>query len=227
MNVFSRVIDIVNANIHALLDSVEDPKKLIKLMIKKIDETQLKYKRHFAQLHIEQKAIMKQIMNEQGKIEDWQAKAELAITHNREDLAKAALMEKQKLTVKIDHLSSISSSMGEQLASLKKEMQQLQEKLIDAKTIEKKMLMTEQMNKVPDPIHPQMKNKKIGNFMNKLDEYEYQINHIETKALALGYIADNNIKSQNDEFSELRADDFINKELLALQKEQKKKTLND
>src|SRR5690349_14205234 len=96
MGIFSRTRDIIAANVTDLLDRAEDPAKMVRMIILEMEETLVEVRASAARTIADQKEMRRQI----GKLEQvqtsWTEKAELALSRDREDLAKAALVEKQK-----------------------------------------------------------------------------------------------------------------------------------
>ncbi len=96
MGIFSRTRDIVAANVADLLDKAEDPSKMIRMIIMEMEETLVEVRASAARTIADQKEMRRQITKLERIGEGWTEKAELALSKGREDLAKAALFEKQK-----------------------------------------------------------------------------------------------------------------------------------
>ena len=136
MGIFTRLTDIVNANLNALLDKAEDPRKMIRLIIQEMEDTLVEVRSATVQIIADKKEIERRVAAARREADDWRAQAEIALGRGREDLAKGALMAKSRATESADQLSAELEAVETDLAKANEDIQRLQAKLAEAKSRE-------------------------------------------------------------------------------------------
>ena len=212
MGIFSRFTDIVNSNINALLDKAEDPEKMVRLIIQEMEDTLVEVRSASAKTLANKKEIVNQIAKYESDESDWEAKAELALSKDREDLARAALQEKKKSAEAADALSKELAIVDEQISKLQDEIGQLQEKLADAKSRQKAIIMRQKTASSRLEVKKTLDSSKVDNAMGRFEQYERKIDDLESQVEAY----DLGKKTLQDEFAELEASDKVEDELAAL-----------
>lgn len=137
MGVFSRFTDIINSNINNLLDKAEDPEKMVRLIIQEMEDTLVEVRSSSAKTLADKKELSRQAIRFSEEAVQWQQKAELALSKGREDLARAALIEKSKCAENAESLNNELVHVDDHIVKLQGEISQLQDKLADAKTRKK------------------------------------------------------------------------------------------
>lgn len=219
MGIFSRFSDIVNSNINSLLDKAEHPEKMVRLIIQEMEDTLVEVRSTSAKSIAAKKDISRQIDKLQAEANDWQSKAELAISKDREELARAALVEKQKVQEQAEALSKELELVDDQLGKLQGEISQLQEKLADAKNRQKAIIMRQRTVSSRLEVKRTLDNGKVDDAMGRFERYERKIDDLESQVEAY----DMGKKTLADEFAELENDDNIDDELASLKAKMKAK----
>ncbi len=140
MGIFTRFSDIVNSNINAILDKAEDPEKIVRLMIQEMEDTLVEVRSAAARSIADKKDLNRKIEKFDRETADWNDRAELAMRKQREDLAKAALIEKSRVSGAVDVLKEDYLAVDDGLAKLNEDIARLESKLEDAKTRQKSLL---------------------------------------------------------------------------------------
>ena len=213
MGIFSRFADIVNSNISAILDKAEDPEKMVRLIIQEMEDTLVEVRSTSAKVLAEKKELLRRISRVQEQVQDWQDKAELALSKDREDLAKAALIEKQKTVALLQTLEMELQVVEEHIARLKDEVAQLQEKLNDARARQKTIIMRKQTATSRLEVKKQLDSSKIDDAMMKFEQYERRVEGLEARVESYDLGKKGSLA---DEFAALEAEDAVNDELAAL-----------
>ncbi|WP_333608469.1 phage shock protein PspA [Arsukibacterium sp.] len=220
MGIFSRFSDIVNSNINSLLDKAEDPEKMVRLIIQEMEDTLVEVRSSSAKTIAEKKELQRVVSRLQDEVNDWQAKAELALSKDREDLARSALIERQKAEDQAQSVANDMANLEEHISKLQDEVSQLQEKLADAKARQKSMLMRRSTVESRLEVKKTLDSNRINDAMYKFERYEQKIDSLEAQVESY----DLGKKSLKDEFAELAAQDKIDNELAALKAKVTQKT---
>jgi phage shock protein A len=129
MGIFTRFRDIVSANINAMLDKAEDPEKLIKLMIREMEDTLVEIKASCAGVMANSRKIERQLEETRSRVEYWEERAELAITKGRDDLGREALLERRGYKERADALDKELVESETLVQQYQDDIRQLEEKL--------------------------------------------------------------------------------------------------
>ncbi|MCY4531942.1 MAG: phage shock protein PspA, partial [Gammaproteobacteria bacterium] len=179
MGIFSRFTDIVNANINVLLDKAEDPEKMVRLIIQEMEETLVEVRTRSARLIADKKDLGRRIERLQSEAAEWDSRAEMALSKEREDLARAALKEK---TVTVEAATTIEVELEQvdiNLEKLSGDISQLQQKLVDAKTRQKALIIRSKTATSRIGVRRQLHDVDIEEAMSRFDRFERKIDILE------------------------------------------------
>jgi phage shock protein A len=212
MGIFSRISDIINSNINALLDSAEDPEKMVRLVIQEMEETLVEVRTNSARLLADKKELTRRFERLVKQSSDWQSKAELALGKGREDLAKLALIEKSEVNDIIEAIESDRAKLEETLNKLTEDIELLQLKLNEAKSGQKIIVMRTRATESRVTVNRKLRDNDVEMAISKLDYFEKKIDQMESQmeADAIGN------SSLHKEFDDLEMQDKIDQELQEL-----------
>ena len=133
MGIFTRFRDIVSANLNAMLDRAEDPEKLIRLMIREMEDTLVELKASCAGVMANSRKIQRQLSEIRSRVRHWEERAEVAVNKGRDDLAREALVEKRRYTERADGLDRESMECDALIEQYQDDIRQLEQKLQSAR----------------------------------------------------------------------------------------------
>jgi len=212
MGIFSRFTDIINSNINNLLDKAEDPAKMVRLIIQEMEDTLVEVRSSSAKTLAEKKELMRQVTRLEKDASQWQEKAELALSKERDDLARAALLEKKKSSQSAQALLEELTHTDEHISKLQNEISQLQDKLLDAKSRQKTILIREKSVSTRLKIKEKIHSSRVNDALNRFDHYERKIDNIEAEVESYDMAG----KSLADEIDDLATDAKVDDELAQL-----------
>lgn len=214
MGIFSRTRDIIAANVTDLLDKAEDPAKMIRMIIMEMEETLVEVRASAARTIADQKELRRQISKLEGVQAGWLEKAELALSKDREDLAKAALVEKQKATDLSAQLHDEITLLDESLKASEGDIGKLQGKLREARARQNSIVTRLESANNRARMRELTSGAKTDEAFARFELLERRVDYAEGRADAAGMGAAP--KTLEEEIAELQSSDKVDAELAAL-----------
>jgi phage shock protein A len=213
MGVFSRISDIVNSNLNSILDKAQDPEKIIRMIIQEMEDTLVEVRSSAVKTIAEQKQLERRIASLTADQADWQAKAELALSKDREDLAKAALQVKTRLGQEIASLHQRHEQVDSDLMKQSEDVAVLQQKLADAKSREATLIARHKTASNRLKIRSSLYDERVTDAFARFEQVEKSLDILEGKSEVYDI---GRTKGAIDELAALEADHQIESELAAL-----------
>ncbi|MEO1169258.1 MAG: phage shock protein PspA [Pseudomonadota bacterium] len=217
MGIFSRTRDIIAANVTDILDKAEDPAKMVRMIILEMEETLVEVRASAARTIADQKEMRRSITKLEQLQESWKDKAELALSKDREDLAKQALVEKQKASDMAARLNGEIEILDESLRAYEEDIAKLQGKLREARSrqnaISTRLETAENQIKLRDLYN----GDRVQDAFSRFEMLERHVDMAEGQADALA-LGNGQPKTLEEEIDELETSDKIEAELAAMKK---------
>jgi phage shock protein A len=215
MGIFSRLTDIVNSNINSILDRAQDPEKIIRLIIQEMEDTLVEVRSGAVRTIAEQKESERRLQALRREHDDWQRRAEFALTKNREDLAKGALLAKARCAESLKVVESQVEQIAAALAKQNEDIGKLQAKLADAKARERSIVARQKSAATRIKIRSKLYDERITDAFARFEQVERSLDELEGKAESydLGRKA-----TLHEELAGLEAEAGVDEELAALKK---------
>ena len=221
MGIFSRTRDIIAANVSDLLDKAEDPAKMIRLIILEMEEALVEVRASAARTIADQKEMRRQIARLEKVQEGWTEKAELALSKGREDLAKAALHEKQKAADIASQLHREIGELDDALKASEEDINKLQAKLREARARQNSIVTRLESAHQRARMREMYAGARADEAFARFEMLERRVDLAEGRAEAAAMGAAP--KSLEEEIAELRTADKVDAELAALKERLGKK----
>ncbi len=213
MSIFSRTRDIVASNVTDLISRSDDPAKTIRVIIMEMEETLVEVRASAARSIADQKEKQRQIAVLDRLQAGWTEKAELALSRGRDDLARAALVEKEKLAALAATVEQEVAAIATALRASEADIEKLQAKLREARmrqgAIATRMESAEHRARMREMYAGERVAQAFSNFELLERQADLAEGHAEALALA-------NPKTLEEEIAELRAAEQVDAELAAM-----------
>jgi phage shock protein A len=213
MGIFSRFSDIINSNINAILEKAEDPEKIVRLMIQEMEDTLVEVRSAAARAIADRKELTRKLEMIDRDLADWQSKAELAIDKGRDDLAKAALAEKNRLGKTAESLRHEQKAISDGLEKLNRDIASLEAKLADAKARQQAIVARHATATKRLQVRRRLHDYKIDDALIRFEQFERRMDVIEgeVESYDLG-----RKKDLSDEIADLESSEAVEREFSEL-----------
>ena len=213
MSIFSRLSDIINANINNLLEKAEEPEKIIRLMIQEMEDTLVEIRSAAAKCIADRKEHKRRIEYLSSDQEEWARRAELAVRNDREDLARAALSEKQGINDQIEQLQLEMDSLDAQFARFNDDIGKLQSKLSDAKKRQRSIMIRHKTATSQLAARKHIHDDRLDDMLFRFEDAERKIDRVESEGESLDI---GRRQSLAGEIEDLESDDRVDEALADL-----------
>ncbi len=219
MSIFSRLSDIVNSNINAIVAGAEDPKKIIRLIIQEMEDTLVEVRSSAVQTIAERKEIERRVATLTRDEAEWERKAELALSRDREDLARGALQARTHLTKTREALQDQLRQIMSGLAQQSDDIAKLQAKLADAKSREQALLSRTSITASRVKLRERLHDGRITDAFGRFEQIERNLDALEGRVESY----DLGRRTLEQEIDGLEADTAVESELDAMKAKLRKR----
>ncbi|HEY6434726.1 MAG TPA: phage shock protein PspA [Acetobacteraceae bacterium] len=210
MGIFSRLSDIVNSNINSILARAEDPEKIIRLIIQEMEDTLVEVRSSAVRSIAERKELERRVASLKREEEEWERKAELAVTRGRDDLAKGALHAKARVTQALTELETQLTQLVEALNRQNEDISKLQTKLNDAKTRQRALIARHKTAANRLKLKTRLYDERITDAFARFEQVERALDEAEGKVEAFDIGRQPEL---HEEFARMEADSSVQEAL--------------
>lgn len=221
MKTFKRLKDIVNANVHAKLDKIEDPEKMIRYMLTEMEETLVEAKSATAEKMANRAVIEQEIKQAKDLLDRWENRAKLAVEKDRDDLAREALVEKNRVVRRLASLEEELLQMQSIIDSMQEQIVKLEEKREEVRDKQRMLVQRAYHAKEKKKVVETLKQINAEATYRKFSELEEKIERMEADAEMAGFSGAG--ISKEKEFSQMENDEEIEAELASMKAKKTKK----
>jgi len=213
MGIFSRTRDIIAANFNELLDQADDPAKMIRMIILEMEETLVEVRASAARTIADQKEMHRHTVKLEKLQADWGEKAQLALSKDREDLARAALVEKKRAVDMGDQLKQEIAVLDDALRAYEQDIAKLQNRLREARSRQTQIAARLESAENRVKLRSLMTNERVDDALARFDQLERRVDYAEGRADALSISDGTGKPTLSDEIAALEGQDAIDDEL--------------
>jgi phage shock protein A len=212
MGIFSRRNDVINSDINSMLGKAGDPEKLVRLIIQEMEDTLVEVRSTGVRSIARKKEVQRHIANARHEAADWETKAELALSKDREDLARGAIAASQRSLALIPVLEKELAQIEEELGKLDSDTAKLRAKLAEARSRQKSLSLRSQTTASRLMVREQLDDRKVADTLMKMEQFESKIDRMEAEVEAY----DLGKRALADEIAALAPNDKVEGELARL-----------
>lgn len=221
MGVFTRMRDIINSNINAMLERAENPEKLIKLMIQEMEDTLVEIKASCAGAMASRKDVGRALDAAGSQRDKWDDRARRAVAMGRDDLAREALVERNRSAERVASLEHEAGEFDSLIQQYRDDICQLEEKLSNARDKQRILVQRHQHARKRKRAQEGIRRVDTSDAWVRFDQLEGRIDRLEAEADLVNY---GRRPSVEERFAEMEGDGEIERQLEALKASVKSET---
>jgi phage shock protein A len=210
MGIFSRLSDIVNSNLNSLLARAEDPEKIIRLIIQEMEDTLVEVRSATVRTIAERKELERRVAGLKRDEEEWERKAELAVTKGRDDLARGALHAKARVSQTLQDTETQLTQLVEALTRQNEDIGKLQAKLNDAKARQRAIVARHKTAANRIKLKTKLYDERITDAFARFEQVERALDEAEGKVEAFDI---GRQPTLHEEFAHMEADASVEEAL--------------
>jgi len=215
MGIFSRMGDIINSNLNAMIDKAENPEKIARLIIQEMEDTLVEVRTSAASNIAEKKELSRKADAYDARAAEWANKAALALTKDREDLARGAVQAKQQAEQMADVVRKEINILDDAVAKADSDLTKLQAKLDEARAKHRALMMRGKTATNQIKMRKVMTDNRVDDALARYERMERKVDELEAHVEAFDLGGGQSLESQ---FADLEAGEAVEAELDALKK---------
>ena len=183
MGAFSRLRYVIAANVNSLIEKAEDPEKLLRALIREMEDASEDARQACAELLAEQQHLTRLETQLAEELDQWQGRAEKAVAEDRDDLARAALKAKAEVTRRHDSVVGEQENVRARVKQMEEDMLTLKTKLAESKSKLKGLEAGKTPGAVSAPAREKLSpgERKIRRAMGRFDRLQAQVDNLEAR----------------------------------------------
>ena len=212
MSIFSRMTDIINSNLNAILDKAEDPEKMVRLIIQEMEEALVEVRSTSARAIADRKELERRKRSQEAEASEWERKAEVAVRKGRDDLAKGAIVESNKAREAMQVFADELQALEDTLVKLNEDVGALQAKIKDAKARQNAIIVRGKAAHTRLGVRRTLSDHNIDDAILRFEQYEAKMDDLEGQIEAY----DMGQKTLSDEIGDLEVGEEVDGQLSEL-----------
>ena len=218
MAIFSRLSDLLKANINDLIDRAEDPEKMVKQIIIDMEEQLQNAVQGLGSVMASERQMLKQLEEAQSQSKLWEDRAKSALKSSNEELAKQAIDTKLKADESVNQYQKMHTDISSQLSILREQVEILKKKLNEARTRQTMLVARDTVADARKEVSSAIGDLDSSGAFAKMDKMERKIAEKEAQADAEYEISGLNAE-QNDPFANIEKQNAAEDEMARLKEE--------
>ena len=219
MGIFSRIGDVLKANINDMIDRAEDPEKMVKQIILDLQKEVSKATQALGKAMASERIAKRQYEDAVKTSSDWEMKAKAALNAGEVDLAKKALSNKVKADENVKQYQQMYEQISAQTAQLREQVEALKSKLDEAKSRQAMLIARSQMAKTQKNLAQSVGGMDASSALDKFNRMEEKVTRQEAEAQAFSEMAGVTGCAEEKSFEQLQHDMDVDAELQRLMAE--------